>query len=108
MSVKQIKAHIKGYATGKRSSWSAGQLDKAVMDMRKTAHLTAAEQRAAARETLADGVDGVNLDFTEVGEFLQSLPGHVKTAAKINQAQCQVVAMVSWNQGSLALRSGPL
>ena len=45
------------------------------MDMRKTAHLTAAEQRAAARETLADGVDGVNLDFTEVGEFLQSLPG---------------------------------
>ena len=87
MSVKQIKAHLKGYATGKRSSWNAGQLDKAVMDMRKNAHRSAAEQQAAAREILADGEGGTDLDFREVGEFLQSLPGHIKTAAKINQSQ---------------------
>ena len=86
MSVKQIKAHIKSYAAGKRSTWSAGQLDKAVMVMRKNAHRSAAEQRAAARDMLADGEDGTDLDFREAGEFLQSLPGHIKTAAKINQS----------------------
>ena len=85
--MKQIKAHLKSYATGKRSTWSAGQLDKAVMDMRKNAHRSAAEQRAEAREILAKGEDGTDLDFREAGEFLQSLPGHIKTAAKINQAQ---------------------
>ena len=42
MSMKQIKAHLKGYATGKRSTWSAGKLDTAVMDMRKNAHRSAA------------------------------------------------------------------
>ena len=37
LSVKQVRAHIKSYAAGKRSTWSTDKLDEAVMDMRKNA-----------------------------------------------------------------------
>ena len=87
MSVKQVKAHIKSYAAGKRSTWNTDKLDEAVMDMRKNAQRSAAENRAEARDILARGADGTDLDFREAPEFLQSLPGHIKTAARINQSQ---------------------
>ena len=60
MSVKQVKAHIKSYAAGKRSTWNTDKLDEAVMDMRKNAQRSAAENRAAAREILAGGDDGID------------------------------------------------
>ena len=62
-------------------------MDAAVMDMRKNAQRSAADNQSAARTLLEEGEDGTDLDFREAPEFLQSLPGHIKTAAKINQSQ---------------------